>query len=102
MVDIHPIGHLANPNRFHSDNMTTFGGGQDCRHQILRQFLARDDHGPRPRIAENVGVVARRVGRISRNRHTAGGHDREVGNQPFRPVFADERHAVARLEPDPL
>jgi hypothetical protein len=46
-------------------------------------------------VLEDVGVVLGRVGRVGRDRHAAGGQDREVGEAPLRPVLRHERHPVA-------
>src|SRR5690606_6190066 len=39
------------------------------------------------------------VGGVNGRRHTTRGLDADIGEQPFRPVFADEPNAVAVLEP---
>ena len=36
--------------------------------------------------------------RIDRHRHAAGGQDREIDEQPVRPAFGEQRHALARLQ----
>ena len=38
------------------------------------------------------------VGGVGRHGDAARGHDREVGDQPFRPVLADQHHPVAGSE----
>jgi hypothetical protein len=48
-----------------------------------------------------VLVVASGVGRVGRDRDAAGGHDSEIGDQPFGPVLADQHHPVAAVEADP-
>ena len=55
-----------------------------------------------PAIVEDMLVIARRVGGVGRHGDAARGHDREVGDQPFGAVLADQHDAVAGLEPDPL
>src|SRR5881397_3503136 len=47
-------------------------------------------------------MVARRVGRVGGDSDAAGGHDGQIGYEPFGPVLADQRDAVARLDSDAL
>ena len=56
----------------------------------------RDDHRPRAAIAEDVAVVVDRVGDVGRHGDRAGAHDREIGDDPFRPVLGDERRPGRR------
>ena len=67
----------------------------DRRQQRLRQAVVRDHDRGRAAVLEQVGVVARGVGRIGRDGDRARGHDREIGDQPFRSVLGDQQHAVA-------
>ena len=50
---------------------------------------------PRAAVAEDVAVVLDRVGGIGRHGDRADAHDRQVGDDPFRPVLGDQRHPVA-------
>ena len=47
-------------------------------------------------------MIALGVGGVGRHRDAAGGHDREVGDQPFGPVLADQHDPVAGLQADAL
>src|SRR6476469_9630913 len=47
-------------------------------------------------------VIARGVGGVGRHGDAAGGHDAEIGDQPFRAVLADQRNAIAGIDADPL
>ncbi len=67
----------------------------DRRQQRLGQPVARHHRGGRTAVLEQVGVLARGVGGVGRHRDRARRHDREVGDQPFRPVLGDQQHAVA-------
>jgi hypothetical protein len=49
-----------------------------------------------------MGEVANGVGGVGRDGDASRGHDREVGDQPFGPVLADQRDAVSGLKPNPL
>ena len=94
--------HLAGADVLDADDVMAFARGEHRRDQVLRQLLVGDDHRARARIAEDVRVIARGVGGVGRHGDAARRHDREVGDQPFGPVLADQRDAVAGLKPDPL
>ena len=53
-----------------------------------------------PALSEDMAVIALGVGGVGRHGDAARGHDREVGDQPFGPVLADQhrpgRRASAR------
>ena len=83
---------LDRDDRAHARHL--LGGGEHPR----GQRRGRDDHRPRAAVAEDVAVVLDRVGRIGRDGDRAGAHDREVGDDPFRPVLRDQRDPVARLD----
>ena len=100
MMAIDPVRRLPRSERLHPDHVMALGRGDHRRNQVPRQLLVGHDHRARTRIAENMGMIAFGVGGVGRNRHAARGHDREVGDQPFGPVLADQRDAVAGLEPD--
>ena len=87
------------PVRMSSMPMTCWHSDDDQhrRQQRLRQLLGRDDHRAGARIVEDVLVVALGVGGVGRHGDAARGHDREVGDQPFGPVLADQHHPVAGL-----
>ena len=70
--------------------------------EVLASFCVGNDHRSSAGIAKHVRMIARRVGRVGRNGNAAGGHDPEIGDQPLGPVLADQRHAVAGLQPDTL
>ena len=80
---------------WHSDANSTAGIS------VLGQLLGRDDHRAGARIAEDMLVIAGGVGGVGRNGDAAGGHDAEVGDQPFRPVLADQ-HAPGRPASSPM
>jgi hypothetical protein len=65
----------------------------------LGQAPARDDGRPGARVAQDMRVVRDRVGGVGRDRDGADRHRRRVGDREFRPVFADQKHAVARRDP---
>ena len=102
MVELRDVLRLAGADVVDADDVMAFGREQHRRDQGLGQLLGRDDHRPRARIAEDVLVIAGGVGGVGRHGDAAGGHDAEVGDQPFRPVLADQHHPVARLEAEPL
>ena len=68
--------------------------------QRAQQFLGRNDHRARPRIVEDMHVIALGIGDVGRHGNAARGHDRQVGNAPFGPVFRHQAYAVAILQPE--
>src|SRR3546814_16287726 len=56
----------------------------------------------RAAILQDVDVIAFGMGRVGGHRDGARGHDRKVGDAPFRPVLADEDDAVAFRDADGL
>ena len=69
--------------------------------QGRRQLPVGDDHRARTRIFQDVKVIALRIGRVGRNSDAARRHDAEIGQAPFGPVFRNEHHPVAGLQPKP-
>ena len=102
MMEVDRPRRLPGANVLDADDVMAFGAEQDGGDEVLRQLLVRDDHRLRARIAEDVRVIARRVGRVGRDGDAACGHDPKVGDQPFGPVLADQHDPVAGLEPDCL
>ena len=49
----------------------------------------------RAAIAEDVAVVLDRIGRVGGNGDRAGAHDRQIGDDPFRPALGGEHGPVA-------
>ena len=91
---------LHPPQRRHADDVFDVGRSQCCGQQGLGQFGGRNDDRPRARIFQNVVMIAFGVGNIGRHRYQPGGHDRQVGDAPFGPVFRHQRHPVARIQAD--
>ena len=50
---------------------------------------------PRAAVAQHVAQIVGGGGGVGRHRDRARGHDREVGDRPFRAVLGDQHHAVA-------
>ena len=69
-----------------------------CRHQFLGEITGRDNCPFGARVAENMQMVGRGVGRVGWNRNRAERHDCDVCNRPLRPVFRTDNHAVARFD----
>jgi hypothetical protein len=42
-VDTDPVGNLSGANFLNADDVVAASGGQHCRHEVLRELLARDD-----------------------------------------------------------
>ena len=75
MMILGVVGRLAGADRLDADDVVAFGGEEDRGNECLRQLLGRDDHRSGARIAEDMGVIAGRIGDVGRDRDAAGGAD---------------------------
>ena len=87
-----PLGALG---RLHGDDQAQLGRGVGGRQQAFGERGCRDDRRGGARIGQDMAVIVGRVGRVGGHRHGAGGHDREVGDDPVGPVLRDQHDAVA-------
>ena len=66
----------------------------------LRQLVGLiQEAAPCLAVAQDVGDLLRRVARIDRHAHEAGGQDAEISDVPLRTVRGQDRHPVAGFEP---
>ena len=71
------------------------GGGQGAP----GERSGRDNRRPGAAIGHHMDVVADAVGRIGRHGDRPGGHDRHVGDPPFRAVLRNQHDPVAGRDP---
>ena len=57
-----------------------------------------DNRKTRPRITQNMGVIARQVSHIGRYGSGTDCHDGGIGDGEFRPVFGNQQHAIPRCD----
>ena len=69
------------------------------RQQLLGQAVVRHHHRGGAAVLEQIGVLAGGVGGVGRHGDAAGGHDRQIGDQPLRPVLRDQQHPIAGRQP---
>ncbi len=92
---------LPDLGRFHADH--EFHGRRPvcCRDQPLGETAGRNDGALGAAVLEDMQVVGLGIGGVGRHRDAAGGHDGDVGDQPFRPVLGYQDDAVAVNDPKP-
>ncbi len=100
-VMVFEIAGLADLQRFDPDHVAGLAGSQQRADQRLGQLFVGDDHRAGARILQDVQVVALGIGDIGRHGDAARGHDREIGDAPFGPVFRHQHHPVAVLQAHP-
>ena len=83
---------------FDADYMIGNPGRLQGSVQGAEQLLVRYNHRLRPRIVEDVDVIALGVGDIGGHSDAACGHDRQIGNAPFGAVFGDKANPVPFLQ----
>jgi hypothetical protein len=93
---------LAGADRLERDDVLAGRASVGGRKQRPRQLVVRDEDGPSAGIVHDMLVVPLGIGRVGGDGDAARGHDREVRDQPFRPVLRDQHHSVARAEAEPL
>ena len=103
--------HLARPRAEVGDRQRA--SGVRHAHDVLeaRQLVADlldllelprvlDHDRPRARVLDDVLALPRRVRVVDRDDHAAGGQQRGVGQRPLRAGLAEQRDAVAGLDPE--
>ncbi len=102
LVPVMDLGmrELPRCQRLDGDDVRDVGDLVGRRHDALGQRRRRDDDRTGAAVREDVAMVLDGVGRVGGNGDGAGGHDGEIGDQPFRPVLGDEGDAVAAPDPE--
>ena len=102
MMELRDVGRLAGDDVVDRDDVLAVGREQHRRAAGLAPASGSRRSPPRRPYCRGCAGDRARVGGVGRHRDAARRHDREVGDQPFRAVLADQHHPVAGLEPDPL
>ena len=50
-------------------------------------------------MRQYVPMIFAGVGHVTRDRDRSDAHDRQIGDDPFRPVFGDKTYAVIGANP---
>src|SRR5262245_17632912 len=76
------------------DALDLIGSADDAAGELRCRY----DRGTRRAVREQVAMILHLMRRIGRDGDAAGADDREIGDDPLRPVLGNERDPVAALE----